>query len=291
MKPDKISNNELSLAVSFSGKDRKYVLSVVNELKKYIPPENIFYDSDYSEELSGKELFEHLRCIYAEKSKYVMCFFSENYNKSNWAKVEASAIKDRLFLNFMDSSFLIPIVIDGSANFLPATIGFWAKDNFSIEEIAQMTIHKIQTGESLHLTFPAIFDLDDLAFSIKNTFSERLNVLNKKYICSLTDEGYCIKVDKGDCSINFWVEYKALGLRAILLRITYADCSVKKVTQRSKVSPLSCNAFVTNNNGEFSIHDFDIFDSAYENVTGNKALSVITEKFLEKLNEGCRCLF
>lgn len=288
---NKLQNGKLYLAVSFSGKDRDYVLEIVEELAKYIPRENIFYDCDYSEELSGKDLFDYLRDVYSKKSKYVMCFFSKNYNQSKWAKVEVSAIKDRLFQNFMDSSFLIPIVLDNSIRFLPATIGFWGKDNFSVQEIAEMTIHKIKTGESLNLSFPIISDLEDLAFTIKNTFCESLTSLNKKFMCNFTDEGYCFTVDKGDCKINFAVEYKVCGLRALLLRITHTNCSVRKISTHKKISPLLCNAFVTNTNSSFTIHDFDLFDVKYTDISGNDAVEFIMKKYLEKLNEGCRCLF
>ena len=291
MKADKVQSGELYLAVSFSGEDRAYVDEIVKELAKYIPRDNIFYDTDYSEILSGKDLFEYLRDVYAEKSKYVMCFFSKNYTQSNWANVEASAIKDRLFMNFMDSSFLIPIVLDNSPRFLPATIGFWAKDKFSVQEIAEMTFHKITTGESLNLSFPNISDLEDLAFTIKNTFCERLTTLNKKFEYNLTDEGFCISVDKGDCTVNFAIEYKACGLRALLLRITNANCSARKIPQYKNFSPLTCNAFVTNYNATFTIHNFDLFDTENMDISGNDAVDIITKKFLEKLNEGCRCLF
>lgn len=286
-----MTNTDFDLAVSFSGKDRDYVLAVVNEIKKYIPEENIFYDCDYSEELAGKDLFEYLREVYAEKSRYVMCFFSSEYNRSNWARVEASAVKDRLFLNFMNSSFLIPVIIDRSSNFLPATIGFWEKDKFTVEEIAKMTVHKIKTGESVNLNFSAILDLEDLAYSLKDKIADHLSMYHKEYDCTITDEGFHFAVKNVDCTYNFGVDYKVLGLRALLLRYETENCSLGKTPHQKQLTPFSCNAFITNSNGMFSVHDFNFFDTDYSNISGNDAIKIIIKKIADKLNEGCKCLF
>ena len=288
-KSESISNWQL--AVSFAGKDRDYVVSIVNEIKKALPQENIFYDFDYSEELSGKELFEYLRDIYANKSKYVMCFFSKNYAQSYWAAVETSAIKDRLFLNFMDSSFLIPIVMDGESNFLPATIGYWAKDTFSVEEIAKMTIHKIKTGESINLIYPNIIDTNDLAFKLKASISTQLTTYNNDYCFDLTDNGYCFTIKKSDCSMKLWIDYKLCGLRMLLIRCSYTECPLKTIKEHRQFSLLSCNAFVTCEDGVFTIHNLDFFSTGYDKISGNEAANIITKRIIDKINEGCKCLY
>lgn len=291
-KNDLALDNYYDLAMSFAGKDRDYVISIVNKIKELSPEIKIFYDEDYKEQLAGQELFTYLRSVYLEKATYVMCFFSENYNKSNWAFVESSAIKERMLRNLMDTEFLIPILIDNSSNYLPATIGYWAKEKTTIDQIAQMTVKKVHTGISEELQFNSIIDLADLASSL---VKELINYpLMKQRQCidySLTDEGYIINIQLSDCVLHFWLEYKVQGLYVLLIRYAFSDCNFKDVIPNVQLNAFSCNAYVTLNKGLFTIHDFDLFDDNHPPLTGLETLSVIKKTIIEMTEGGCRCLF
>lgn len=281
------------LAVSYSSEDREYVNSIIQEIEGMNPSIDIFYDKDYSRELNGKDLYEYLRNIYLKQSKFVMVFFSNSYFKKQWPNLEISAIKDRLFLNFMDTTFLIVVVIDTSQSFLPVTTGFWAKDAFSVKEIAQMTLHKIKTKESRNLQYHAINDIYDLAYSLKMRFVDALNKTLKeaKIFESKTDEGFMIEIKKRSCKVVFEFQYKNIGIEALLLRYYYKDCPFKSKQTNHNVFKLGCNAYVTcEETGIFEINNLDLLKSNYDKIDGNKTIELIIKSLFIKINNNCNCI-
>lgn len=110
-------------AFSFAGEDRALVEEIKNGLKGY----NIFYDFDYQSELCGKDLYSHLRNLYMQQTRYVVCFLSKYYKQKVWTNLEFTAIKERLMATFFASDFLIPIILDGEdfIDDIPLFIGFY----------------------------------------------------------------------------------------------------------------------------------------------------------------------
>ncbi|HEX8247797.1 MAG TPA: COR domain-containing protein [Pyrinomonadaceae bacterium] len=80
---------EFDVALSFAGEDREYVEKVYEELKRNNV--SVFYDKDedISLYLWGKELIEALDEVYRKRSKYVVMFVSENYQRKVWTKLES----------------------------------------------------------------------------------------------------------------------------------------------------------------------------------------------------------
>lgn len=130
-------NEQYDFAFSFAGEDRELVEEIKNGLKGF----NIFYDSDYQNELCGKDLYSHLRDIYKQQAKYIVCFLSKYYKQKVWTNLEFTAIKERLMATFFASEFLIPIVLDdeGYIEDIPSFIGFCK------HESVQKTINLLKT--------------------------------------------------------------------------------------------------------------------------------------------------
>lgn len=285
--------NTFQLAVSYSSEDKDYVDSIIREIKKKDPSVTVFYDKDYVKELNGKDLYVYLRDIYLNKSKYVMTFFSRSYYERQWPNLESSAIKDRIFLNLMDTTFLIVVVIDTSQSFLPCTTGFWAKDAFSIGEIAEMTLHKIYTKESINLQYHKINDIYDLTFALKTRFVNALykTIKETKIFDFKTDEGFRIEIKKHSCTIVFEFQYKNTGLDALLLRYFCKECPFNSKQTNYEVFKLGCNAYITcDKMGLFEINNFDLFEKDYEKTDGNKLIEIITETLFEKISQNCNCI-
>lgn len=129
---------------SFAGEDRMMVEPIKNKLleQNY----TIFYDTDFQHELVGKDLFSHLRKIYKDMGKYVVCFISNNYTNKIWTSLEFTAIKERLMSTFFASDFLIPIII-GNTNILddiPSYIGFYKHK--TVDETVELLINKFNSS-------------------------------------------------------------------------------------------------------------------------------------------------
>lgn len=114
-------------AFSFAGEDR----TIVEEIKNGLNGFSVFYDFDYQVELCGKDLYNYLRNLYMQQTKYVVCFISKHYKAKVWTNLEFSAIKERLIATFFASDFLIPVLLDEEIwlEDLPSFIGFYKHRN------------------------------------------------------------------------------------------------------------------------------------------------------------------
>lgn len=282
-----IHGKKIQLAVSFSGDDRKYVEEVIAHIKKREPRLSVFYDRDYSETLVGAPLYDYLRDMYLKRSQYVMIFFSESYHTRQWPNVEASAIKDRLVTNLMDTSFLIPILLDSSPHFLPIHTGYWSRETYSAEQIAEMTVHKIHTGESVKLQFHKIFDIVDLASMLKEAICKSFQLNNNG---SVTDEGYHLEIPNTHCRLILNLQYKNAGINALLIQYHYANCKLNAKFINRAVFKLSCDALITMDEfGRFSIRDLDFLYQNYTNIEGTIVIEKVVGALQKLMGVGCAC--
>lgn len=282
-----IQDKEIQLAVSFSGDDRKYVEEVIGHIKKHKPHLSVFYDEDYSATLVGAHLYDYLREMYLNQSQYVMIFFSESYHKKQWPNLEASAIKDRLVMNLMDTSFLIPILLDSSPNFLPIQTGYWSREKFSAEQIAEMTVHKLHTGETVNPQYHKILDIVDLSFMLKEEICKSFQ-LNNAY--TVTDEGYQLEISKTHCKLILELQYRNAGINALLIRYHHANCKLNAKFINYAVFKLSCDALITLEDiGRFSIRDLDLLYQNHIHIEGTVVIEKVVDALRKLLNGGCTC--
>lgn len=134
-------------AFSFAGEDR----AVVEEIKKGLDGFQVFYDEDYKGKLCGMDLYQYLRDLYMNQTKYVVCFLSKSYKQKVWTNLEFSAIKERFMATFFASDFLIPIILEDDVVFedIPAFIGFHKHKNVN----ETVSILKTKFEQSLNEDF------------------------------------------------------------------------------------------------------------------------------------------
>ncbi|MCL1872558.1 MAG: tetratricopeptide repeat protein [Clostridiales bacterium] len=91
-----IHTHEFDIAVSFPGEHRAYVRAVVDALIKEdkIEAANIFYDEFYQAFLAIPSSDTLLQDIYRNRSKLIVAFLCEDYQKKEWCGLEARAIRD-----------------------------------------------------------------------------------------------------------------------------------------------------------------------------------------------------
>lgn len=86
---------DYEVALSFAGEDREYVEKVA----KFLAADGIsvFYDKFENVGLWGKNLFDHLADLYANRSKYVVIFASKHYLGKAWPSHERKSAQARAF--------------------------------------------------------------------------------------------------------------------------------------------------------------------------------------------------
>jgi TIR domain len=127
------------VALSFSGKDRKYAEELNEKLKER--GLKVFYDKDYSHKLMGAELTEVLEKTYRDDCTLCAIFCSENYLETEWGRLEKRAALEKALRK---DNHIIPIRIDKTE--IPgirSTIGWIDLNTHTMSEIADLIALKI----------------------------------------------------------------------------------------------------------------------------------------------------
>ena len=90
----KVSDIQFKVALSFPGEKRVFVSKVVDDLKKELGKNTIFYDYDYQSQLAIPNLDSLLQDIYRNKSDLVVVFLCKEYALREWCGLEWRAVKD-----------------------------------------------------------------------------------------------------------------------------------------------------------------------------------------------------
>lgn len=130
------------IAVSFAGEDRE----TVEDYVKLLESNNIsvFYDKNEQVDLWGKDLYEKLDQVYRTQAKYCVIFISQSYRDKLWTNHERKSAQARAFKE--NKEYILPVKLDDTE--IPGireTIGYIDLRNNSIEDLAEITIKKLNT--------------------------------------------------------------------------------------------------------------------------------------------------
>ena len=98
------------VALSFAGEQRDFVEGVAKHLKA--SNVKVFYDEFENNSLWGEPLLEVVKEVYAEKSRYVVLFVSEEYCSKAWPNLEANHSIMAALIE--EKTTILPIRFDGS---------------------------------------------------------------------------------------------------------------------------------------------------------------------------------
>jgi adenylate kinase family enzyme len=138
------SNRKYAVALSFAGEDRDYVELVASFLRK--AGISVFYDRDEEAVLWGKNLYDHLRHVYAEAAEYTVIFVSKAYARKVWTNHERESAQSRAFRESCE--YILPARFDDTE--LPGllnTIGYIDLRQKAPEELASLIVEKLGSGE------------------------------------------------------------------------------------------------------------------------------------------------
>jgi len=132
---------EYEVALSFAGEQRSFVQSLAYMLKAH--GVRVFYDNDEQGNLWGRNLYDHLFEIYAERSRYCVVLISKQYLEKEWTNHERQAAQDRAFRE-KGNEYILPIKFDGSTlRSLPSTIGY-VDASLGVERIFELLMGKLR---------------------------------------------------------------------------------------------------------------------------------------------------
>ena len=142
---------EFEFALSFAGENRE----IVEQVAKILDNRGIkvFYDEFYKAKLLGTDLAVKFKEIYGEKSKYVVVFISEHYEKKLWSNYEFEIARKTIQSRGVD--YILPIRLDDTILYgLKETIAYINLNKEGVEKTVdilceKLALHFIATQKSI----------------------------------------------------------------------------------------------------------------------------------------------
>ena len=137
-----ITKHQFEVSLSFPGDVRDYVESVARHLERHIGPNSYFYDNNYKSQLARPSLDVLLQEIYRDRSKLIVVFIGNEYQKKKWCGVEFRAIKDVIF-NKQHDRIMFVRMDEGKVDGVFNTDGYIDAATHKPEEIANFIVERI----------------------------------------------------------------------------------------------------------------------------------------------------
>jgi len=139
--PPRLSRYDYDIAVSFAGEDREIVEQYCEILRS--KKLRVFYDKYEQVDLWGKDLYDRLDDVYRNKALYCVIFISKNYAAKVWTTHERKSAQARALQE--NREYILPVRLDDTEiPGIPPTIAHVDLRNISVEELADMTIQKLE---------------------------------------------------------------------------------------------------------------------------------------------------
>lgn len=142
--PVNVVNHQFDVGLSFPGEVRAFVKQVADRLDDALGPDRYFYDDNYKAQLAQPDLDLLLQGIYRDRSRLVVVFLSEAYERKQWcAGVEFRAIRE-IIKSREGQRVMFIRMDDGAVQGVFSLDGAIDARNHSPHEIAQMIKQRIE---------------------------------------------------------------------------------------------------------------------------------------------------
>lgn len=131
-----IMRHTFDVGLSFPGEARGLVEQVARELEARIGPSAYFYDNNYVSQLARPSLDTLLQDIYRNRSKLIVIFLGEDYQRKDWCGVEFRAIRE-IIMAREDQRVMFVRVDDGAVDGVFRSDGYVDARRFTPAQIAQ----------------------------------------------------------------------------------------------------------------------------------------------------------
>lgn len=131
-----LNTHVFDAALSFPGEARDYVEKVAAALEHLIGPDQYFYDYNYVAQLARPGLDTFLQAIYRDRSKLIVVFVGEDYERKEWCGIEFRAIREVLNARAADRIMYIRMD-DGVVEGVLRLDGYVDARRFTPEQVAE----------------------------------------------------------------------------------------------------------------------------------------------------------
>ncbi|MFR2732895.1 toll/interleukin-1 receptor domain-containing protein [Hoylesella buccalis] len=244
------------IALSFAGEDRDYVDKVANILRS--KGVKVFYDKFEEANLWGKNLYDYLSDIYANKAHYTIMFISKNYCNKLWTNHERIAMQSRAFEEHQE--YILPARFDDTEiPGIPPTIGYISLENKQPTDFCEIILQKlilsgrtvpselIRSNLSSLIKIPNVTPLN---FEIE-LINERLEPIARANLYLIADNNTFLKTitnENGFASININVRRKyrlfvaSENYPSYVLDEIDPQCNIKiKLHSSENIGAIICN--------------------------------------------------
>jgi hypothetical protein len=204
---------QYDIAISFAGEDRKHASLLAGKLQAR--GVKVFYDEFNKATLWGKNLYDELADIYANRAKFCLMIISSSYAAKRWTAHERKHAQQRALNE--KSEYILPVRLDDTTiPGLPDTVSYIDLRQTSIEELVDVIAEKLGLGEETSgITGIALLDRleNDLPIEFNQTRTEVHNILGEPDISEKDFETfytYGLVVD--------YVDDKVVGIDATSLQ-------------------------------------------------------------------------
>lgn len=248
---------QFDFAFSFASEDR----AIVEKIKNHMSGFNIFYDQSFERSLCGKDLYSHLRHIYKDCAKYVVCFLSKYYKQKIWTNLEFTAVKERFLSTFFASDFLIPIILDenGFLDDIPSFIGYHKYINENVT--AELLKNKIQGALNEDLYYD---NINSFRNYLLHEVELKLNAFSIKSICNA-----------GKLHLSFNETEKTV----FLYPESYVNLPCLLLTDKNKL-PLAIITWKRTSTLLFTFSSFTNFRNTHDKLSFNDLINALTSYLL-----------
>jgi hypothetical protein len=130
-----LSEIKFKAAMSFPGERRAYVAEVVNELRRSLGPDAVFYDHDYQAQLARPNLDTLLQAVYRNQSELIVVFLCAEYAKKQWCGLEWRTVRD-IIKSKQDDRVMLVRFDDAPVDGIFSIDGYIDAKSFSASDIA-----------------------------------------------------------------------------------------------------------------------------------------------------------
>lgn len=133
---------EFDVAISFLSDDEIIASQINDELSKNF---NVFFFPNNQRDIAGKDGVDTFSEVFLKKSRLNIVLFRQKWGKTDWTRVEETAIKSRIFNgDGWDSLFLIKLDNAEIPNWIPPTYIYAPTNQYPIEQLIPILKFRIE---------------------------------------------------------------------------------------------------------------------------------------------------
>lgn len=137
-----ITQHIFDVSLSFPGEARGLVEQLARELEARMGPNAYFYDNNYVSQLARPSLDTLLQDIYRNRSRLIVVFLGEDYQRKDWCGVEFRAIRE-IIMARDDRRVMFVRVDDGAVDGVFRSDGYVDARHFTPAQIAQFIAERL----------------------------------------------------------------------------------------------------------------------------------------------------